>query len=319
MGGKIGLKSHRGQGSEFWLELTLLDRPAPGATDRPLSRATEARRVHSTLRSATNENSVRHSATAGARVLVAEDNTTNQKVALRMLEKMGCHADAVSNGREALAMVNRIRYDLILMDVQMPEMDGYVATAEIRRLEKPQGRRVPIIAMTAHAMSGDRDCCLAAGMDDYISKPVAYDHLAGVLERWLAAGASAGQEEANQDASAPSPASQQAFVIDRLREIAAGDRDVERELVQTFVDDIESSLTAIQSALAQGDAVQAARLFHRLAGASGTMGADGLAVLCREAEQGALAGTFSVVTERLAEITRKSGEQRGSLLAHIAR
>ncbi len=134
---------------------------------------------------------------AGLRVLIAEDNVVNQKVAARMLEKMGLRADIAANGKEAVEMVEMLPYDLIFMDCHMPEMDGYAATAEIRRRENG-GRRVPIIAMTAEAMEGSRENCLQAGMDDYVRKPVTRQELAEALRRWLppAAAARPAQSEA---------------------------------------------------------------------------------------------------------------------------
>ncbi|HEX9098176.1 MAG TPA: response regulator [Candidatus Dormibacteraeota bacterium] len=119
-----------------------------------------------------------------ARILVAEDNAANLKVAVRMVERLGYRADVAGNGSEALQALDRVPYDAVLMDCQMPEMDGYEATREIRKAER-DGRHVPIIAMTASAMAGDRERCLAAGMDDYISKPVKLHIVAAVLERWL--------------------------------------------------------------------------------------------------------------------------------------
>jgi len=119
-----------------------------------------------------------------ARVLVAEDNVINQKVVVRLLEKLGCRVDVAANGHEAITMLAQLAYDLVLMDCQMPEMDGFAATTAIRQREADSGQHTPIIAMTANAMQGDREYCLAAGMDDYISKPVKFDALAAMLRKW---------------------------------------------------------------------------------------------------------------------------------------
>ena len=117
------------------------------------------------------------------RVLLAEDNPVNQKLAHRLLDKLGCRVDQAANGSEAVRMADRFPYDLILMDVQMPEMDGYEATAEIRKLQNGH-RHVPIVAMTAHALNGDRERCLEAGMDDYLSKPVSFEALSAAIRTW---------------------------------------------------------------------------------------------------------------------------------------
>jgi signal transduction histidine kinase/DNA-binding response OmpR family regulator len=122
-----------------------------------------------------------------ARVLVVEDNTANLKVAVRMVEKLGYRADVAANGVEAVRILGNVRYDAVLMDCHMPEMDGFDATRAIRR-DEPEGRHTPVIAMTASALSGDRERCLAAGMDDYLSKPIKAHVVAAVLERWLGPG-----------------------------------------------------------------------------------------------------------------------------------
>ena len=127
------------------------------------------------------------------RILLAEDNITNQQVALGILKKLGLRADAVANGKEAVKALETLPYDLVLMDVQMPEMNGLEATRHIRNLQSAvRNHRIPIIAMTAGAMQGDREKCLEAGMNDYVSKPVSPQALAEALDKWLPREAAAG-------------------------------------------------------------------------------------------------------------------------------
>ena len=176
MDGEIGVESTLGQGSEFWFTACLGRQSAvagqpesPGAGQLP-----DGFQVHHLF------------ASRKARVLLAEDNLTNQLVALRILQKMGIQADVAANGAEALKSLASVPYDLVLMDVQMPEMDGLEATRRIRDPHSAvQNHRIPIVAMTAHAMHGDRERCLAAGMDAYIQKPVTLQALAAALEEWL--------------------------------------------------------------------------------------------------------------------------------------
>ena len=180
MGGQIGVDSQLGKGSAFWLALTLEKAPA-------------SEQLASLASATSREAALNPPAPAKASmpcVLLAEDNPVNQKITQRLLEKCGLEVHVVADGKQAVEAIQRRNYDLILMDCQMPVMDGYEATQVIRQTELP-GRRTPIVAITAHAMVGDREKCLAAGMDDYLSKPVNLAKLRETVTHWLRAGATA--------------------------------------------------------------------------------------------------------------------------------
>jgi len=166
MGGRIGLKSAYGAGATFWFRIPLI--AAEVQPQEPVRR----------------QDPINHPRHNGARLLVAEDNPVNQLVAVRLLEKLGYRADVAANGSEAVDALLRIDYAVVLMDCQMPEMDGFEATREIRRRQSP-GHRTPVIAMTAGAAQADRDRCFQADMDDYVSKPVRAEELGQVLARWV--------------------------------------------------------------------------------------------------------------------------------------
>ena len=212
-------------------------------------------------------------------VLVAEDNIVNQKVALRQLQKLGFRAEAVTNGREAVEAVKSLRYDLVLMDCHMPVMNGYEATGEIRRLEGP-GAKIPIVAMTANALQGDRERCLNAGMNDYISKPVNVGKLEEIVTKWASL-----KEEKDPHMPAITPSLDRA-ALDAIRELDPDGRGgFLRELIDTFLSDASSRIEAMNSAIERRDGTTLWQLAHAFKSSSGNLGVIRIEMLSRELEE----------------------------------
>jgi len=241
-------------------------------------------------------------APAGSRlynILLAEDNVVNQRVAVRILEKRGHTVTAVANGQEAVQALACQKFDLVLMDVQMPQMDGLEATGAIRREELRLGGHVPIIAMTAHAMKGDRERCLAAGMDDYVSKPVDAPQLFAVIERTLNASLAAAKatktqplhaatcgEAAQQPPGAanPSAAEAPAFDLAALQARLEEDFDLVEELVELFLESSPALILEIETAVAKRDCHTIERAAHALKGALRNLCANPCAQAAQELE-----------------------------------
>jgi PAS domain S-box-containing protein len=219
------------------------------------------------------------------RILVAEDNIVNQKVAKRMLEKVGCMADVVADGLEAVQALAHVPYDIVFMDCQMPEMDGFEATRQIRNREG-NGKHTVIVAMTANALQGDRERCLQAGMDDYVSKPVRQADLVTVLKQWMPM-----KKIAPADAAEARMAIDDSAIIDsrRLHELSAigGDDepDLLRVLVMMFMNDSVKRIASIYSSLETGDMQKMTIAAHTLKGSAGNMGAKLLVPTCAEIER----------------------------------
>ena len=226
------------------------------------------------------------------RVLVAEDNVVNQKVIVALLEKLGCRADVASNGREAVDQVARFPYDLVLMDCEMPEMDGFAATAEIRRRGQ-QGRRMPIVALTAYAMTGDRERCLAAGMDDHLSKPVREPELIEALKAHLPMAPAV---------AASAPAAEDAPAAPVLLPEIADDPDLMREIVDLYRSNAPGWMDQIRQALSARDGTGLARSAHTLRGAVSHLGVPAATDAARALEDAGRAADFATAPKTLARL-----------------
>ncbi|MFA7329487.1 MAG: PAS domain S-box protein [Candidatus Delongbacteria bacterium] len=296
MGGSIGVESAPGQGSEFWFTVRLgrlageagPPRAAAGPPIRPLPGLLAGR---------------------PARILLAEDNPTNQQVAQGILAKLGLRADAVATGEEVLRALADIPYDLVLMDVQMPQMDGLEATALIRAGQSGvRDPAVPIIAMTAHAMQGDRERCLEAGMNDYVTKPVDPRALAMALERWLPRGRgeggprpeAAGAPERDETAPGATPPDRLLWNRAALLERLLQDGELAAVIMTAFLGDIPQQLQALRGYVEEGDAAGAERQAHTIKGAAANVGAEGLQGAAHGLERAARDGDLATVRAGLA-------------------
>ena len=240
------------------------------------------------------------------RVLVAEDNAVNRRVITRILERAGHHPVAVENGRLALAAVAQqrpeARFDLLLMDVQMPEMDGLEAARTLRGAEASSGTRLPIIALTAQAMKGDRERCLEAGMDGYVSKPIDRDQLFATIEEVMN-----GQQRTpvvGPDAGSPGdvPTQPPAFDKEELLGRIDGDRQLLVELIQVFRDSLPAMMGELDAAVVSRDADRVHRAGHALKGTLLNMSAGPAAALARELDDAARAGELAQAPDRLARL-----------------
>ena len=247
------------------------------------------------------------------RILLAEDDPTNQKVALNILKKFGYYADAVGNGQEALEALEKNIYDIVLMDIQMPVMDGYKATAQIRRMEheclqagsneKKSGdasapgfayldhsKRIPIIAMTAHAMKGDREKCIAAGMDDYTPKPINPQEVLEKIEKWTSAerNVSGSETEAEVSKKNPLPDTNEempSLDFDKALERAMGDKDFLKMLLEGFIQELPDQIESIKMAIAATDAIMLTEVAHKIKGAAANLSACGISDTAKSLEE----------------------------------
>jgi two-component system, sensor histidine kinase and response regulator len=259
------------------------------------------------------------------RILLVEDNIVNQQVEMRIIDRIGYHAVPVDNGRIALERLEHTAFDIILMDCQMPEVDGYTATREIRRREG-SARHTPIIGVTAHALAGDREECLRAGMDDYIAKPVTPEDLAAIIDKWVAfvnlplAEASTeadGQGSANPVIPVQAKAVLDETVLAELREYQnPGEGDFVTELIGIFSEDLTDRLVQISTGLEAGDANRVRQAAHALKGSSGELGAQRMREICARLESSAAEGSIVAAPALAQELEDEAVHVRAALAAH---
>jgi CheY-like chemotaxis protein/HPt (histidine-containing phosphotransfer) domain-containing protein len=314
MDGEIGLESEIGRGSTFWFVIDLEKQDAAAAADAdnshslynppaPAFIAVEAAADADIHITATDE--MQNAAVSKSkRILIVEDNSVNQMVTQNMLKNLGYQTDVAANGREALRALEIIPYDLVLMDCQMPEMDGYEATREIRA-RAWDAARLPIIALTAHATAGEREKCLGAGMDDYLSKPVEKENLRKSVAHWLA------KSENGELAAAPSLLMRESVekrleneerfenaaesftpAVDfaTLDDITDHDAELKREVVETYLQQTVVNLAEIERAITTNDAQKLYEVAHKTVGGSALCGMTAIVAPLRRLEQLGRAG-----------------------------
>lgn len=252
-------------------------------------------------------------APAKGRILVAEDNPANQLVALYLLKSLGYESEVVATGEQAINALSGGDYDLVLMDCQMPVMDGFTATRAIREAEKTLGGRIPIIAMTAYALKGDREKCIAAGMDDYISKPVTLQVLEDTIDTLLA------QDSENASGAADGSPDETGATIDPgamkelldLQEEEAS--NIVEELISIFLEDAPKRMALLRGAMDSADSSALAHNAHALKGSCTVIGAAKMRDLCHELEKLGEASRLNGAEAEFRRLEREFGRVRREL------
>jgi CheY-like chemotaxis protein len=291
----------------------LLARPATEAAASPIETRVAGETPPSRIATAEPESAPPPPRPSRHRILVADDNPVNLYVALGQLEAKGHVAEVVSNGREALLAMERHPYDLVLMDCQMPEMDGFEATAEIRRREGDT-RHTIVVAMTAHALEGDRERCIASGMDDYMAKPMRGDDLARVIEHWLSPDAEGSGAE---PVTSPVPPMEVEVDMNLLRDAACDDDARLHELLRLYFSQTETLLLKLNGAILAGSAEEVRQVAHRLAGSSASCGMIAVVPAFRDLERMGRDGSLADAPRLFAELEHRFERLRSQLRQYL--
>jgi CheY-like chemotaxis protein/HPt (histidine-containing phosphotransfer) domain-containing protein len=264
MGGNIAVESEEGKGSRFYFTAKLKKQKyiaVPSFTNRIRTENKE------TVLNMTQIDMLKRERSK-YKLLLAEDNMINQKVALRILSDCGYNVVPVNNGIEVLNLLKEKSFDIILMDVQMPEMDGYTATGEIRKLDTPIAE-IPIIALTAHALIGDKEKCIEAGMNDYVSKPIVPEKFVKVIDKWLKIEVKPEQESA----AAVQEKNEVVFDFSVLEKMSLGDKDFQVELLNSYLQDVDERFIRLNGFIESQNLPKITGEAHTIKGASYSIGA----------------------------------------------